>query len=150
MTSSQTPQGNVPQTPPQHQRLLFAVTYAALGASIGTLAGLSSASVTLPIMAALLSLASVGTMQLVFRTPHADRQLLLVGVLCFCLSFLPCLLLGVAGKVNHWLIGSSAAASAVDPVLLKVASGSRADAIESACRRGEFQTVHDLLNPQSH
>ncbi|WP_148654382.1 hypothetical protein [Paraburkholderia caribensis] len=126
-----------------------------LGASVGLLSGLSSAAVTLPLIAALLALIGGGFVPFLSKTTKEDR--IIVGKLlsAFTLAFIVLLVVGIAVKVNGLLVvvhadsstdkksQTTSANGAVD--LLKAERVGYVDRIESLCRSGEYGAMRSAL-----
>jgi hypothetical protein len=131
--------------------------FACLGGSVGALSGLSSAAVTLPLIAALLALIGGGFVPFLSKTPKEDRELIGKLMCVFCVVFILMLVLGIVLKVNGWLVYDGLRASelrvgstatdqrkgAVD--LLKADRIGYADKIEALCRSEDFAAMRSAL-----
>lgn len=142
--------------------LVFPLAYFVLGVTVGFLAGVSSAEVTLPIMAALLSLIGVSTLVLLQKLAVEQRGQLGLILLFFCLGLILSLPLGIAVKVNRWLTFEQAAAvqvavkaeevgvaGAMEPASLTYLKGNkdgRASVAETLCRQNDLVTLREFVS----
>lgn len=90
-------------SPPEPGSWWIALGFGGLGVSIGAVVGLSSAAVTLPLMAALFALIGGSIVPFLTKISSADRPVIGKALFAFTSAFTICLLLGVVTKVNGLL-----------------------------------------------
>ncbi|CAJ4481536.1 Uncharacterised protein [Burkholderia pseudomallei] len=118
----------------------LAAGFGGLGASVGLISGLSSAAVTLPLVAALFALIGGGIAPFLAKIPSQDRTVIGKLLVAFTFAFGSCLTIGIALKVNHGL-ALHPTADAQPVVYLKGASSTYAAKLESLCRQGDYEAL---------
>lgn len=129
---------------------ILALAYLAIGITVGFTAGLSSAEVTLPILAALLSMVGGAAIVFMQQRSNSDRLQLALIQLAFCIGLLLALPTGILIKENRWFTLTAVARTSHEPIL-KSYNAETAQLAEKLCRDGNYQGLHTLLelpNPE--
>ncbi len=119
----------------------------ALGANVGFLAGLSSAAITLPLVAAIFTLAGGGVVTILTKLAPGDRSNFGKALTSFCIACLMTLVIGVVIKANRFLdLPGHPIGRGSDDQYLKSETLTLADKLEMLCRRGDMNAFRDALN----
>lgn len=117
-----------------------------LGILVGTICGLSSAAVTLPLMAALFSLAGGGLTSFISGLKESGARKLAGKLLAaFCVSCAVFLLLGIWAREHRWLAGDTTNERGESTAVLKSSEASTLQLVTSLCANGQFNALADLL-----
>ncbi|WP_152530668.1 hypothetical protein [Paraburkholderia dilworthii] len=119
----------------------LATGFFALGASIGFACGLSSASVTLPLLAALFALIGGSLVSFIGKLRLEDRATAGQALVAFSAGFILSLSAGIAVKVNRFMDVTPAARTDVSEPYLKSSPSSYADKLEALCRNKQYDAL---------
>ena len=120
------------------------VGIASLGSLIGIICGLSSAAVTLPLMAALFSLAGGGITSIVSGLKERDAKMIAGKLLfSFCITCTLFLLLGIWAREHHWL--TPPGEKKEEAPILKSATASDLQLVTGMCVNGQYGALADFI-----
>lgn len=118
----------------------------ALGMLVGLICGLSSAAVTLPLMAAVVSLTGGGIMSMLSGLKEGGARKAAGAMLCaFCSACLVFLLLGIWAREHSWMAADADPKNPVPPVVLKSNKASTLLLVTGMCANQDYDALASMV-----